>query len=367
MNEVDEKVERVARYARANGLGAMLLTRQHNFSWLSGGQTNRIDGSVDVGEGSLLVTASAKRYVVANAIEMPRLRDEALQGLGFEPVEYEWADDHQHSSAALKTAARVINAPIGSDVPAEGARDVNAAVRALQTPLTDPEVARYRALGGDVANAVERLCRSLQPGGSECSIAGMVNSAVATIGARAVVTLVAADERIARFRHPVPTSREWRHAFLIGLCAERQGLVVALSRVVSCGESPALRDLTSKAASVFARLVTATRPGVSGSELFQAATDAYRDAGYDGQEQLHHQGGAIGYQSRDWIAHRMSREIVHDRQAFAWNPSITGSKVEDTVLLLDGSAEPMTSTGEWPSIEISDRGGRVLAPGILEI
>ena len=367
MNEVDEKVERVAGYARANGLGAILIARQPNFSWLTGGQTNRIDGSVDIGDGGLLIAANGKRYIVANAIEMPRLHGEALHGLGFEPIDYPWTDDHQSANAPLDAARRVINKELGSDVPAHGARDVNAAVRALQAPLTGDEVSRYRAIGRDVAAAVEQLCRSLQPGVSECAIAGHVNSAVALTGARAVVTLVAADDRMSQFRHPVPTSREWNHTLLIGLCAERHGLVVALSRIVSSGRSPALHDLTAKTALVFARLIAATRPGTTGAELFETATDAYRDAGHAGQEQLHHQGGAIGYQSRDWIAHPTSRERVRDRQAFAWNPSITGTKVEDTILLLDGAAHPITTTGAWPSIEVSADGLRVRAPGILEL
>ena len=371
MTEVDQKVARVANLARTRNLGAILLTRQPNFSWLSAGQSNRIDGSIDVGAGSLVITADTDRYVVANSIEMPRVHGEALRGLGFEPIVYPWADDHADAAAPLtalrRQLARELQGDVGSDVSMPGAVDVGTAVSALHTPLTDAEVARYRALGREIATAVEQLCRSLRPGLSECEVAARVNSVVAVLNARAIVTLVAGDERITGFRHPVPTMRPWTHTLLIGLCAERQGLVVALSRIISIGRTPALQERTIAAASVFGTLLGATREGATGAQLFAAAANAYRQAGYPGEEARHHQGGAIGYRSRDWIAHPASEEVVHDRQAFAWNPSITGTKIEDTALLVDDRLELITSTGNWPAIEVSAGRTSVAASGILEL
>ena len=85
--------------------------------------------------------------------------------------------------------------------------------------------------------------------------------------------------------------------------------------------------------------------------------------GFPGEERLHHQGGACGYLSRDWIAHPRSTEEVESPQAFAWNPSITGTKVEETCIVADGKAEPVTATPGWPVLEI-EAAGRVYAlPG----
>jgi Xaa-Pro aminopeptidase len=367
MSEVDEKVERLARLARERGLGGVLITRQPNFAWLTAGQTNRIDGSVDVGAGSLLVNADGHRFIVANTIEMPRLHDEALRGLSFEPVEYPWAEDHRDAAAALHAAQRRVHGNIGSDVAVPDVEDLSDAVRSLQAPLTAPEVARYRTLGHDVAAAVEQLCRMMRPGSSEMDVAVAVEDCIRQLGARAVVTLIGADDRIRRFRHPVPTTNVWRETLLVGLCAERGGLVVALSRMVSVRVSSQLRSVTEATAEVFGRLLRGTRQGATGAQLFSVATEAYAAVGHRGQESLHHQGGAIGYRSRDWIAHPSSAEVVRSPQAFAWNPSITGSKVEDTALLLDDHIDLITSTGQWPTLTTEDGAEQLSAAAILEL
>jgi Xaa-Pro aminopeptidase len=368
MTEVDEKIERVVRLAHARGLSGIVLSRQPNFAWLTAGQSNRIDGSVDSGAGSLLVTADGHRYVIANTIEMPRLHDEALRGLGFEPLEYAWVSDHAAPSTPLDIAAsRVARGALGSDDIGAAAADVSRDVRQLQAPLTDAEVDRYRSLGRDVAHALEQLCGTLTPGMSERAVAARVTGGMAAIGARAIVTLVGADDRIARFRHPVPTLQVWTRTLLVGLCAERDGIVVALSRVIATKASSLLRDRTAAAAVVFGQLLAATRQGVTGAELYARAAQAYRDVGFDEEEARHHQGGAIGYRARDWIAHPQSRDVVQRRQAFAWNPSITGTKVEDTALLTDDRLELITATGDWPALDVSAGAVRVQAPGVLEI
>jgi Xaa-Pro dipeptidase len=44
-------------------------------------------------------------------------------------------------------------------------------------------------------------------------------------------------------------------------------------------------------------------------------------------------------------------EVVVNNQAFAWNPSIRGGKVEDTVILHDGVIENLTATPELPVLD----------------
>jgi Xaa-Pro aminopeptidase len=368
MHEIDEKVDRLARLAASHRLGGILLNTQPNFAWLTGGRSNQIDGSRENGSGCLLVGARGERFVVANNIEMPRLQEEALAGLGFAPREYSWTQEQAEPRTPIATARQTVNGEIGCDNALPGGTPMEAGIAAARAPLTTAEVDRYRALGRDLGGIIGDVCRSIVPHLTEIEIAQRVAAGVACIGARAIVTLVAADDRMGRFRHPVPTQAMWHHQVMVVVCAQRQGLVAALSRIVVAGRVPeALAARTAATASVFARLLSGTTPGATGAELFQAAAQAYADAGFPSEELRHHQGGATGYRSREWIAHPRSRETVQTRQAFAWNPSVTGTKVEETTLVHEQGFEVLTSSPDWPAIPVKVHGQTLAAPAILAI
>lgn len=367
MRELEEKQERLVRAAKESGLDGILLATHHNIAWLTGGRSNRIDASREIGTARLLVTADGRRFVLGNAIEMPRLLDEVLVGLDFHPIDYAWTED-QHPAFAVSAARRVAGGAVGADWPLPETVPFEARIARARALLTEPEIDRYRALGVDAGRVVGEICRTLVPGQTEREIARSVVHAIAGVRARAIVTLVGSDERIRRYRHPVATDTTWRDVVLVAVGAERDGLIVSLSRIVATRAGAAAIDaVTVKTASVFGRLLDSTREGTSSAQLFEAAADGYREAGVPGEERLHHQGGPAGYRSREWIAHPRSQEIVQARQAFAWNPTITGTKVEDTVLLRNGQLESITSTKGWPGIRIEAQGQVIDAPAVLTI
>jgi Xaa-Pro aminopeptidase len=369
VHELDEKLERMARVCSAHHLGGVLLTTQPNFAWITGGRSNRIDGSREPGNGAIFVTADGRRFLIANSIEMPRLREEALAGIQCEPIEFAWTKA-QSDPGTLVQVARSVSPPsseIGADWPHRDARLIDGAIVDARALLTGAEVERYRMLGRDAGNSIGQMCRQIEPGVTEEDIARLAVKTLGAVGARATVILCAADGRISRYRHPPPTTERWRRVFMLVVCAERHGLVVALTRLVSAGVvGPDLRDRTRAAALVFEWLLGATRPGETGRALFDVAARAYVAAGFPGEESRHHQGGPIGYHARDWLAHPTSDRRVQAKQAFAWNPSITGTKVEDTALLVDGNVEIITGSPDWPALEFSVRGQTLKAPLVLE-
>jgi antitoxin VapB len=180
------------------------------------------------------------------------------------------------------------------------------------------------------------------------------------------VCLVAGDDRIQKYRHPVPTDREWKKTLMVVVCARRQGLVASLTRIICIGDQPDdLKARTLASAQVNAKLFSATKPGATGAALYELISKSYADAGFPNEQRRHHQGGACGYRTRDWVAHPASVDSVQLNQAFAWNPSVTGSKVEETCIAFSGGVEIITASPGWPSfsIEVDDR--RYLLPGVL--
>ena len=359
--ELEEKLARVVRVAEAAGLRGVLLAAHHNIAWLTGGRSNRIDASREAGTQRLFVTTAGKRYVLANAIEMPRLRAEALAGLDFEPVEYPWADDQDAAYAVGVARDLAGDGPLGADWPLPNTTPIESALARARHLLTDAEIERYRVLGRDAGAAMASVCRTLEPGDDERDIQRAITDAAGLIRARAIVALVGSDGRLRQFRHPVPTATRWEHVVMLALCAERDGIVVSLSRIVASRPPADLAERTRATATVFGRLLEATRPGATGAALYGTAREAYASVGFPGEELRHHQGGAIGYRAREWTAHPKSEEVVQARQAFAWNPTIAGTKVEDTALLVDGDLQMITSSPDWPVIEL---GGNIRASDV---
>lgn len=370
-NEMTEKAERLLRALEAQGLGGVLLGAQHNFSWLTAGATSGIDMSREPGAGALLVGRDGRRFVLASRIEMARLQEEELAGLGFEPVEFAW-EEEKASPAFLADRARSLldeGAALGSDLPIGGEVPVvEGLVAGCRYRLTGGELERFRRLGSDAGRVLGEVVRALRPGQTEVEIAAEASAALGAEGMRAVVCLVAADERIGKFRHPVPTALPWERVVMVVVCARRAGLVASLTRIVCAGRVPEeLRRRTDACALVNARLYAATRPGATGSELYRVAAEAYAEAGFPGEERLHHQGGAAGYKTRDWVAHPASAERVEERQAFAWNPSVTGTKTEETCVAAGGGVEILTTTPGWPQIPIQLDGREYLSPDVLPL
>lgn len=369
--EIAEKVGRVERMLAAGGLGGVLVGAQHNFSWLTAGASNGIDLSRDAGAGALLVRADGKRFVLASRIEMPRLLTEELAGADFEPVEFAWEDEKGSPTFLADRARSLLDgaSDLGSDLPvAPGVRVVEGALAGCRYELTSSEVERFRQLGRDAGHAVGALVRRLEPGETEQEVARRAADALAAGGMRAVVNLVAADERIEQFRHPVPTARRWEKVLMLVVCARRGGLIVSLTRIVCAGAVPAeLRRRTEAVARVNAALLAATRPGATGAELYRTAARAYAEQGFSGEERLHHQGGAAGYRTRDWVAHPASAETVQTHQAFAWNPSITGTKAEETCIAFADGAEVVSASPGWPQIAVRLDGREFLSPDVLSL
>jgi Xaa-Pro dipeptidase len=369
-SETGDKTERLVRMLAAEGLGGVLLTAQHNFAWLSAGGTSGVDTSREAGVCALLVRGDGKRFVLASRIEMARVLAEEVAAEEFEPVEFGWEEEKSSPTFLAERAEALLDGgALGSDLAAGGnARVVEAAVARCRYRLTESEVERFRLLGRDAGEAVGELARKLEPGETEREVARRASDALAARRIHPVVMLVAADERLQKFRHPVPTERRWERVLMVVVCARRAGLIASLTRVVCVGDVPEeMKRRTLAAARVNARLLAATRPGAAGSELYSVAARAYAEEGFEGEQRLHHQGGAAGYRTRDWVAHPACAETVQLDQAFAWNPSITGAKVEETCITTADGVEVLTTSPVWPQISVEVEGREYISPDVLPL
>jgi Xaa-Pro dipeptidase len=363
LEEIQIKMGRVEKFLEHENLGGVVITQVRNFSWITAGiADNHIVITSEVGAVSLVILRGGKKYVVATNSEIPRMMAEDLKGLGYEAREYKWYENRE--GAILRELAA--GKPLGTDVPKEGLQNVDLAP--LRFELTDSEIAKYRWLGRNSTEAVIATIHRIHPGMTEREIEAVTSEELMRRGIRPTVLLIGVDDRLYHFRHAVPSARKLERYAMVNICSRRWGLVIAVTRFVHFGPIPEdLRKRLQVVANVNAHYYAATVPGATAGDILEQAKKWYADAGYPGEWENHHQGGAIGYGERDWVATPGSTQTVHARQAFAWNPTVAGAKIEDTIVAWEDHIENLTATPGWPVVNAEVGGKKYPAPAILEL
>lgn len=362
MIEFDQKQNRIKALLAERRVDALLLRRVSSFAWATCGAASYVNTATTEGAAWLLITPSG-RYVITNNIEATRIKQEEqleVQGWEFRVAPwYETNDAVAELTGGLELAC---------DGPHSDAVDLSGEMARLRANLAPEEGEHFRTLGHICAEAMDAAIRAVRPGQAEYEIAAGLARETESRGAQAIVNLVATDERIARFRHPLPTGKKLERYAMLVLCGRKWGLVCSVTRLIHFGRLPGeVRRKAESTAQVDATIIAATRPGRSLGEIFGRATAAYAKAGFPDEWHLHHQGGPAGYEPREFLATPNSSDMVSAGQVYAWNPSITGTKSEDTILVGEGSNEILTAIPGWPTLPVAIDGQTIVRPAILEV
>lgn len=344
--ERSEKEARVRQYLAERGLQALVLSRVENFAWLTGGANNRIVTTEEAGAASLVYTADGQKYVITNVSEARRMQEEEFAGLGWEVRSTRWDQGQAYLLHAALNGRRA-----AADTAGWPGVEVAHGFGRLRYQLTDAEVERLRWLSRLAGAAVAEACRRHEPGEPEYAAVARLHGALTPHGITPAVVLVASDDRIFRYRHPVPTAKPVERYMMVVVVAEKWGLHAAATRFVHFGPLPdELARKYAAVAEVDNTYINATRPGTPVIEAYKAGLEAYARVGFGDEWLYHHQGGAIGYAPREFLATHETQEVVLPNQAFAWNPSITGAKAEDTILATLDGPEVLTAVPDWPLV-----------------
>ena len=259
----------------AENFGGILLNSQHNFAWLTGGKSNGVNLSAESGACFLFVRRDGKKFVLANNIEMPRILSEEISDKDFEPFEFSWQEEKSNSNLIFEKAKSFLktNENIASDLTLhKEIQPLENLISRCRYELTNFEIERYRNLGKDAGIALGDAIKIINPGETEIEIARKVRNELAKFKINSVVTLVAAEERNEKYRHPIPAGNVWKKVLLIVVCAKREGLIASLSRMICAGEIPEdLKYKTEICGYVFAKILSETKQRKSGAELYNIA------------------------------------------------------------------------------------------------
>lgn len=360
--EFQEKLCRVRELMQHEGLGAVLLTTQAGFSWMTCGARNHVSIASTKGCSKILITAD-KTYLLCSWIELYRMRDEEVKSLPIECIGFDWFDPDKEDQAIKEIVG---DAVIGADDAHPLARNIAKQLSALRYSLTNEEVERYQVLGERAEEAIRCTALSLKPGQTENDIAGLLSHQAYSRHLVPVLALIAVDDRIASYRHPIPTEKTLQKTALLVLCAKYGGLIASVSRMVCFGKiSVDLAKRHEAVVYVDSVFIHETKISVPYSAIFEKGVEAYRAVGFPDEWKLHHQGGATGYEGRDFKGSFTSHQTVQPNQAVAWNPSITGTKSEDTLICTEAGNVLVTHARDWQMMSVPVSGTEIQRPSIL--
>ena len=357
MNEVSRKISFVREILRKNNLAAAHLRGVDWFSWITGGGSSVVILTSEIGIAEILITET-EAFVLTNRIESARLASEEVPK-EFEVTSFDWQDARSIEKFVNEKAR---GKALCSDRATANEKPLPVELLIYKMKMQPEELQRYREVGQKAAEAMTEAILKAQPDWTENQLAGAGAEALWSRGLDPTLILVAGNKRGSQYRHPISKNESLGESAMMVFCARGFGLYANLTRFIF------FRDLVSQEKKSFealsnieSRTFLKTKVGSSLSEVYTELSNAYSAEGFKNEINLHHQGGPTGYLSRELVARpQVSGEAalasdlkIESGMAFAWNPSLPGAKIEDTVLVQDSGLEILTQDHKWPTQVIS--------------
>lgn len=353
LTEGDPRIRQLRALYHSRGNSAIILTQPANLSWLLGGRMQiGIAGNSAV---CTVVVNDAETVLITNNIEALRLREEEV-GAVPRILSLPWTDEKAAAEAIMQLAGCM---PL---------REVDCAtdLQAMRTCLQyqqEQEAAQVAAL---CSLSMEQAVQKIHPGMTEWEASGVLSECAVANGLIPNVLFTPADAHIARYRHALSGSYPLKKMMMLSMGAQKNGLYASITRFISFGQpDETFLAAQEKTCQVAAMLYTETRPGKAYGKLFEQLEQRYAEVGAGEQIALHHQGGLGGFQTRE---NRLVPELpgeVKAHQLYAWNPSVTGFKSEDMLLVRGDENRILTHTDMFPHKTFSYKDQTWVMPQVL--
>jgi Xaa-Pro dipeptidase len=325
------------------------------------GGNSRVITTSEVGFGYLVITRDHK-WLVSHSMDGQRFIDEHAPDQGYELVTLYWHEGSPEDKVLELTQGMAV----GADFPLPGAKRYGAEIVDLHYPLTDLEIERCRWIGQTANRILSTVAEDLRPGVTESEVAARLLYEYALAGMTIDVLIVGFDERIRRYRHPIPTGNPLQRYALLHPAARRWGLHANVTRLVHFGEPPPdIRRAMDGVATLGACVATMLAPGVRFADILVEEKRTYAGLGYPDEWNYHFQGGITGYTLADPARCLDSEARVAQRQAYDYFLTITGAKFEELMLITEDGVEFASLGSGWLVRCVHTPKGKVDVPDVL--
>jgi len=356
-----EKLRKILVNTEKEGL---LLSREENIAYLTFGARNRITLNTTEGVASILITPEDV-FLITNNIEMNRLFAEEIPGELhdlFKPVTFKWWQTEYDSLTDLVRMKNLI-----SDTGRYMTKNISTDINTHRYVLSEYEFSTLRSVGQLIDEVFYRLMPKLTSQMTEWDVQGIFFREFFRLGYDPILILVFGEQSARLYRHNLPRNAKLGSHCFVSFCVRHKGLVLSSTRSVLFSESQTIREQHEKNCRIDAQLLSFSRPGRKMDELFTQLEQAYATEGFADEWMLHHQGGLAGYKSRELVCTPTTRYTLMEGNCVAWNPTITGTKSEDTAILLNGQTEIVSfpPDSQWPALEFELSGEKIRRPDLI--
>jgi Xaa-Pro aminopeptidase len=346
MSAFNQRIQPLRDLMKVKGLDAFVVRRNPNLAWAIAGRAH-VPTTIDAACFDLIITQDSAT-AITNVAEAPRLIEEELPSeVSVKTIK--WSEGRD---PFLPTGPKV-----GCDQPGGDRIDLGTEVEVIRASLIESDVARFKEICVDAAVALGNAMKLIESSDREIDVAGLITYSLWQADLEVAFLGVAGEDRVHKFRHPLPTDSVVGNRVSASICAKRKGLIASVTRIVTFGE--VTDSMINEYTSIFkveAALFDATVVGKPFSDPINAAIAAYPANGFDADEWTkHHQGGPTGFLPRDWPANQGSTRLIADNQPIAWNPTGRGWKAEDTILATPLGVNLLTNDPDWPAFQVNGR------------
>lgn len=360
--EIEQKISWMREALRETHATGLRLRGIDWFAWATAGGSNMVLLAAETGVAEVLMTLDGA-WILTDEIEAQRLQDEELPaGSVYQFIVNPWTkiEDREAFVREATQGGRII-----SDLPLMSLKD-RPILAETSLPITlvnrkrsllPSELDRYRQVGKLASAAMTDVLTQARPDWTEVQLAGAGAAALWTRGLHPALTLAAGEQRLPKYRHTLPKQEKIGRAAMLVFCARGFGLYANLTRFVYFDRlSEPEADLHRQVREIEAMALNQCRVDTPLHKIYHTLQQAYEQHGYPNAIREHHQGGTTGYLSREVIATPTTRDRLVANTAMAWNPSLSGAKIEDTFLLhVDNHLENLTFDPSWNSIEVNEQ------------
>ncbi|NUU95567.1 hypothetical protein XO10_04620 [Marinitoga sp. 1135] len=357
MNKIKKLRNLIYKY-KLNGLW---LKKNSNFSWLFHGK-GWISISHELSCASILITKD-NIYVITNNIESKRLKKE--ENVNFKIIEYNWFESEYN---IIKNIVKDIN-KIGTDFGFGFGINVEIEIKKIRMVLEEEDIKLYKKSGNIVMRIFEETISQISPKMTELEVAGNIYRNLQKEGFYSYVILVFSDDSRTKYRHNLPRNVQIGNRGFISICVTNGGPIISMTRSFLFIEDEDFINQHRINAELEAKIINLTKKNIYLKDMFYDIKEIYKNIGFEKEFDKHHQGGIIGYDTREEIAQPNSKIKIENNMAFCWNPTITGTKSEDTFILNQNDIDFITwnKNSIWPVLSFDINGDIITRPGVLKI